>query len=176
MSFQQASSHFCNQNTFKSSGLINFYRMLEFDQNILSEWNAKHLLISKQQRDKDKTCFVKWWDVIPKQNAKFHNNMIDNSSSFLNQLFWQYLCFAKHFRSHVILKMFGGQYSQWHPPSQTPLVSCSPTSRLVSWNSCICSIEMADDPTMTSHILSGLYHIENGSCMGFVRVRKKSGI
>jgi len=37
MSFQQASSHFCNQNTFKSLGLINFYHMLEFDQNILSE-------------------------------------------------------------------------------------------------------------------------------------------
>ena len=37
MSFQQASNHFCNQNTFKSSGLINFYNMMEFDQNILLE-------------------------------------------------------------------------------------------------------------------------------------------
>jgi len=70
MSFQQASNHFCNQNTFKSSGLINFYNMVEFDQNILLEWNAKHLLISKQQRDKNKTCFIEGLDVIPKQKCK----------------------------------------------------------------------------------------------------------
>jgi len=32
---------------------------------------------------------------------------------------------------------------------------------------------MADDPTMTSHLLSGLYHIENDGCMGFVGVKQK---
>jgi len=26
---------------------------------------------------------------------------------------------------------------------------------------------------MTSHLLSGLYHIENGGCMGFVGVNQK---
>jgi hypothetical protein len=30
---------------------------------------------------------------------------------------------------------------------------------------------MAKDPTMTSYLLSGLQHLENGSCMGFVGVR-----
>jgi hypothetical protein len=102
--------------------------------------------------------------------------MIDNSSPFLNQLFLQYLCFTKHFRSHVILKMLGGQYSQWQPPSQIQLVSCSPTFGLNSCNFCNCSIEMAEDPTMISYLLSGLYHLENGGCMGSVRVRQKSGI
>jgi hypothetical protein len=130
-------------------------------------------LISKQQRDKNKACFVEGWDVIPKQNAKFHNNMIDNSSPFLTQLFLQYLYFAKQFRSLIILRMFWRQNDRWQAPSQIPLVFCSPTSRL---DSCNCSIEMAEDPTMTSHLLFGLYHLENGGCMGSVRVRQKSGI
>ena len=147
--------------------------MLEFDQNILSEKNVKHLLISKQQRDKSEACFVEGWDLIPKQNAEFHNNMIDCSSPFSNQLFWQYLCLAKHFRSHVILKLFGEQYSQWHPSSTTPPVSCSPTFRLHSCNSWNCSLEMVEDPTMTSHILSGLYHWEIGGCMGICRSQVK---
>ena len=133
-------------------------------------------MISKQQRDKSKACFVEGWDVIPKQNAEFHNNMIDCSSPFSNQLFWQYLCFAKHFRSHVILKMFGEQYSRWHPLSTTPLVSYSQTFRLASWNSCNCSIEMVEDPIMTSPLLSGLNHPENSGYIGFVGVKQNSGI
>ena len=133
-------------------------------------------MISKQQRDKSKTCFGKGWDVIPKQNAEFHNNMIDISSPFLNQLFWQYPRFAKHFRSHVILKTFGRQYSQWHPPSRNFLVSWSPTFKPNSCHSYNCSLEMVEDPTMTSHLLSGLYHLENDGYMGFVDVGQKSGI
>jgi hypothetical protein len=39
------------------------------------KWNAKHLLTSEQQRDKEKTCFVKEWNVIPKQNAKWQNSI-----------------------------------------------------------------------------------------------------
>ena len=117
--------------------------------------------------------------MIPKQNAewqKFHNNMIDSSTPFLDQLFWQYLCFAEQFQSLVILRMFCDNITNDKPPSQTLLVSYLPTSRLDSWNSCHCSIEMAEDPTMTSHLLSGLYHLENGGCMGSVRVKQKSGI
>jgi len=34
-----------------------------------------------------------------------------------------------------------------------------------------CSIEMVEDSTMTSHLFSGLYHVENSGCMGFVGVR-----
>ena len=106
----------------------------------------------------------------PKQNArwqKFHNNMIDSSTPFLDQPLWQYLCFAKQFRSLVILRMFWRQNDRWQAPSQI---------ELDSWNSCICSTEMVEDPTMISHLLSGLYHLENDGCMGSVRVRKKSGI
>jgi len=66
--------------------------------------------------------------------------------------------------------MFWRQFSQWHPPSQTPLVSCSPTSGL---DSCNCSIEMAEDPPWYSNLLFGLYHIRNRGCMGFNRVRQK---
>jgi hypothetical protein len=155
MSFSSM-SYFCNQNTFNLQDwliLIACWSLIKiFCKNTL--WK-KHLLISKQQEDKGKTCFVQGWDVIPKQNAESHNNMIDSSSPFLNQLFWQYLCFSKHFRSHVILKMFGGQYSQWHSHLQT----------------LFCSIEMVEDSTMTSHLFSGLYHLENSGCMGFVGVR-----
>ena len=35
---------------------------------------------------------------------------------------------------------------------------------------------MVEDPAMTSHILSGLKHPENGGCMGFVGVKQNSGI
>jgi len=166
----QASSHFCNQNTFNLQDWLTFiacWSLIKiFCQN-------KMLNICWFQNNKEtKTRHVSLKDEMWSQNKneKFHNNMIDNSSPFLNQLFWQYLCFAKHFRSHVILKMFRGQYSQWLPPSQAPLVCCSPTSGLASWNSYNYSIEMVKDPTMTSHLLSGLYHLENGSCMGFFGV------
>ena len=110
------------------------------------------------------------------RRAKLHNKMIDNSAPFLDQLFWQYLCFAKHFRSHAILKMFREQYNQWHLPSQIPLVSYSPTFGLNSWNSCNYSIAMAKDPTMTSRPLFGLYHLENGGCMYLSKLGKNSGI
>jgi len=106
----QASSYFCNQNTFNLQDwliLIACWSLIKiFCKNTL--WK-KHLLISKQQEDKGKTCFVQGWDVTPKQNArwqKFHNNMIDSSTPFLDQPLWQYLCFAKQFRSLVLLRMF----------------------------------------------------------------------
>jgi len=35
---------------------------------------------------------------------------------------------------------------------------------------------MAEDPTMTTHLLSGLNHLENGGCMSFVGVRQNSRI
>ena len=44
-----------------------------FYQNTLCK---KHLLISKQQEDKGKTCFVQGWDVTPKQNVKWQKSII----------------------------------------------------------------------------------------------------
>ena len=109
MSFQQESSHFCNQNTFNLQDWLTFiacWSLIKiFCQNTL--WK-KYLLISKQQEDKEKTCFLQRWDVIQKQKckmAKIHNKNAWQFNSFLDQLHWQYLCFAKQFRSLVILKM-----------------------------------------------------------------------
>ena len=65
-----------------------------FCQNIL--WR-KHLLISKQQEDKEKTCFIQGWDAVPKQNAEHQNSitiLLTNSTSSLDHLFWRYVCFA----------------------------------------------------------------------------------
>ena len=113
------------------------------------------------------------WPQNKMQDGKIHNKNDWQFNPFLDQLLWQYLCFAKQFRSLVILRMFWRQNDRWQAPSQIPLVFCSPTSGL---DSCNCSIEMAEDPTMTSHLLFGLYHLENSGCMGSVRVRQKSGI
>jgi len=139
----QASSHFCNQNTFNLQDWLTFiacWSLIKiFCQN-------KMLNICWFQNNKEtQTRHVSLKDEMWSQNknATFHKNMIDNSSPFLNQLFWWYLCFAKHFRSHVILKVFEGQYSQWQPPSQIPLVFCSPNSRL---DSCNCSTEWPEIP------------------------------
>jgi len=166
MSFQQASSPFYNQNTFNLLDWLTFivcWSLIKiFCQNKML--NIYWFQNNKETKTRNVSLKDEMW--FQNKNATFHNNMIDNSSPFLNQLFWSY----------VILKMFRGQYSQWHSPSQNPLVSCSPTSRLASWNSCNCSIKMAEDPTMTSHFLSEVYHLENGGCMGFVGVRQKSGI
>jgi hypothetical protein len=83
----QAPSYFCNQNTFNLLGLtsLNFayWSLIKiFCQNTL--WK-KHLLISKQQENKGKTCFVQGWDVTPTQNAKWQKSitkMIDNSNPY----------------------------------------------------------------------------------------------
>jgi len=107
----QASSHFRNQNTFNVQDwlalilYVGVWSKKYFCQNTL--WK-KHPLISKQQKDKEKTCFVQGWDVTPKQNAEWqlHNKMMDNSAPFLDKLFWPYLCFAEQLRSLVILMMF----------------------------------------------------------------------
>ena len=136
-------------------------------------------MISKQQRDKSHACFVERWDVIPEQNAKWQESI----TKMLDSLTPSWISFSGNiyvlpstFDQHVILKIFEGQYSQWHPPSPTPLVSCSPTFRLNSCHSWNCSLEMGEDPTMTSHLLSGLYHLENSGCMGFVGVKQNSRI
>jgi hypothetical protein len=80
--------------------------------------------------------------------AKIHNKDDWQFNPFLGSTFLAILVFAKHFWSFVILRMFWWQYGQWHHLSQTPLVSYSPTSRLDSWNSWNCSIEMAEEATM----------------------------
>ena len=80
---------------------IPFKRNISWFQNN-KETKKRHVLLKDEM-----------WSQNKMQMAKFHNNMIANSSPFLDQLFWQYLCFTKHFRSLVILKIFGGWYGQW---------------------------------------------------------------
>ena len=126
--------------------------MLEFDQNILWKYPLKEASLDfKTIRRQRKDMFRSRMRCDPKTKckmAKIHNKIIDNSAPFLDQLFWQYLCFAKHFLFFINLRMFLWQYGWWHHLSQTQLASCSPSSDLDSWNSCNCSIEMTKEPTM----------------------------
>jgi hypothetical protein len=160
----QASSHFCNQSTFNLLGLTNLnfacWSLIKiFCQNTI--WN-KYLLISKQQEDNEKTCFVEGWDVITKQKCNIAQQYDWQFIAIIESSFLAISVFCQTFSITCHSEDVRGQNDRWHHLSQT---------ELDSWNSCICSIEMAEDPTMTSHLLSGLYHLENGGCMGFVGVR-----
>ena len=159
----QASSYFCNQNTFNLQDwliLIVCWSLIKiFCQNAL--WK-KHLLISKQQEDKGKTCFVQGWDVTPKQKCNIAQQYDWQFIAIIESSFLAISVFCQTFSITCHSEDVRGQNDRWHHLSQT---------ELDSWNSCICSIEMAEDPTMTSHLLSGLYHLQNGGCMGFVGVR-----
>ena len=169
----QASSYFCNQNTFNLQDwliLIVCWSLIKiFCKNTL--WK-KHLLISKQQENKEKTCFVQGWDVTPKQNAewqKFHTTWLTvQRPSWITIL--AISVFTEQFRSLVILRMFWRQNDQWQAPSQIPLVFCSPICGL---DSCNYSTEWPEIPPWYSNLLFGLYHIRNSGCMGFNRVRQK---
>jgi len=90
------------------------------------------------------------------RRAKLHNKMIDNSAPFLDQLFWQYLCLAKHFWSFVNMRMFWWQYGWWHYLSQTQLASSLPSSGLDSWKFCNYSNEWPKTPTMIFTSLVGI--------------------
>jgi len=140
--------------------------MLEFDQTYFVKIPFERSISWFQNNRKTKERHVSFkdemWPQNKMQDGKIHNKNDWQFNPFLDQPLWQYLCFAKQFRSLVILRMFWRQNDRWQAPSQI---------ELDSWNSCICSTEMVEDPTMTSHLLSGLYHLENDGCMGFVGVR-----
>jgi hypothetical protein len=101
---------FLQSKYFSSSRLISLNRMLEFDQNILSKYSLKEASLDFKTTERQrKYMFCSRMRCDPKKKckmAKIHNKMIDNSSPFLDQLFWQYLCLAKHFLSFVNLRMF----------------------------------------------------------------------
>ena len=168
MSFQQELSHFCNQNTFNLQDWLAFiacWSLIKiFCQNKML--NICWFQNNKKTKARHVSLKDEMWSQNKMQNSKtiwltvYHHSWISFSGNI-----W---VLPNTFDQHVILKMFGGQYSQWHPPSPTPLVSCSPTFRLNSCKSWNCSLEMVGNPTMTSHLLSGLYHLEIGGCMGFV--------
>jgi len=84
--------------------------MMEFDQNILSKYPLKEASLDfKTTGRQRKDMFRSRMRCDPKTKckmAKIHNKMIDNSASFLDHLFLQYLCLAKHFLSFVNLRMF----------------------------------------------------------------------
>ena len=93
--------------------------------------------------------------------------MIDNLTPFLDQLFWQYLCFSKQFWSLFVLRMLWWQYGQWPHLSEIRFASCSLSFKLISWNSCNCSTEWLEVPLWYSNLLFGLYHLRNYGCMEF---------
>jgi hypothetical protein len=106
----QASSHFCNQNTFNLQDwliLIACWSLIKiFCQNTL--WK-KHFLISKTTGRQRKDMFRSRMRCDPKTKCKMAKSitkMTDSSTPFLDQLLWQYLCFAKQFQSLAILRMF----------------------------------------------------------------------
>ena len=116
----------------------------------------KYLLISKQQEDKEKTCFVQGWDVIPKQNAKWQKSitkMLDSLTPSWISFSGNIYVLPSNSDQHVILKMFGGQHDWWHHLSQT---------QLNSWNSCVCSTEMVQEPSMI--FTSGLSYTTVVAC------------
>jgi hypothetical protein len=84
--------------------------MLEFDQNIFSKYPLKEASLDfKITGRQKKYMFRSRMRCDPKTKckmAKIHNKMIDNSAPFLDQLFRQYLCFAKHFLFFINLRMF----------------------------------------------------------------------
>jgi len=150
--------------------------MLEFNQNILSKYPLKKASLDFKTTGRQRKDMFRSMRCDPKTKckmAKIHNEMIDNSAQFLYQLFWQYLCFAKHFRSFVNLRIFWWQYGRWHHLSQTQLASCSPSSGLDSWKFCNYSNEWPKTSPWYSHLLSGLYHLGNNGCMGFDGVRRQ---
>jgi hypothetical protein len=92
--------------------------MLEFDQNILSKYPLKKAsldfkTIERQRKDMFRSR-MRCDSKTKCKMAKIHSKMINISAPFLDQLFWQYLCLAKHFRSFVNLRMFWWQYGWWH--------------------------------------------------------------
>ena len=149
--------------------------MLEFDQkNIFVKIPFERSISWFQNNKKTKKRHVSFKDEMWPQN-KMHNgkNFITTwltVNALLGSTILAISVFTEQFRSLVILRMFWQQNDQWQASSQIPLVFCSPICGL---DSCNYSIEMAEDPTMTSHLLSGLYHLENGGCMGFNWVRQK---
>jgi len=138
----QASSHFCNQNTFNLQDWLiliacrawsKYFVKITFKENISCFQN------NKETKKRHVSLKDEMWPQNKRQHGKIHNKMIDNSAPFLDQLLWPYLCFAERFRSLVILMMFWWQNDRWHHLSQT---------QLDSWKSCICWTKMAQKPTM----------------------------
>jgi len=106
----QASSHFCNQNTFNLQDWLSlilhvgvwskYFVKIPFERNI-------SLFHNNKETKKDMFRWRMRCDPETKYRmTKIHNKMIDNSTPFLDQLLWPYLCFAERFRSLVILRVF----------------------------------------------------------------------
>ena len=108
--------------------------------------------------------------------VKIHNKMIDNSAPFLDQLFWQYLCFAKHFFFYL-LSIWGCSGDNMIDDiifHKLNLLLAHHHSISILEKFCNYSNEWPKTSPWYSHLLSGLYHIGNSGCMGFDRVRTTS--
>jgi len=176
MSFQQASSHFCNQNTFNLSRLISlnftcWSLIKKFCQN--THWN-KHLMLSEQQRDNGKICFVKGWDVIPKQKCrmtKLHNKIIDKLTRFLDlaiSVFCQTFSIICRFEDVLV--------TIWLMTSSLTNSTCLLLIHLRTWFLKFLQLFnwMAQNLRWYSNLLFRLYHLRNNGCMGFNGVRTTS--
>jgi len=146
--------------------------MLEFDQNILSEYPLKEASLDfkttgSQRKDmfrsrmrcdhktKMQHSTTMWLTIQRPSRINYSSNICVSPSNFDHSLFWG---------------CSGDQNDQWQAPSQIPLVFCSPICGL---DSCNYSTECPEIPPWYSNLLFGLYHIRNSGCMGFNKVRQK---
>jgi len=152
--------------------------VLEFDQFFFqnTHWN-KHLMLSEQQRDNEKTCLLKGWDVTPKQNAggqnsttkwltiqhhswiSFSGNICALPNIFNLLSIWG--CSGDNMVDDIIFHKLNSLLAHHHP---------------VSILETFATIQMNDPrpPLWYSHLLSGLYHLGNSGYMGFDRFRTTS--
>jgi hypothetical protein len=134
-------------------------------------------MLSEQQRDNEKTCFVKGWDVTPKQNAggqnsttKWltiqHHSWISFSGSIcalpnIFDLLSIWGCSGDNIVDDIIFHKLSSLLAHHH------LVSILENFATIQMNS-------PRPPLWYSHLLSGLYHLGNNGCMGFDGVRTTS--
>jgi hypothetical protein len=83
MPFQQASSYFCNQNTLNIQNWLAFILRVGVRSKYFAKINFERniSLFQNNKEKKKRTCFVKGWDVILKQNDRQFNTLL--GSAFL---------------------------------------------------------------------------------------------
>ena len=162
MPFQQASSHFCNQNTLNIQNWLSFilrvrvrskyFAKINFERNISLFQN------NKERKKRHVSLKDEMWSQNKMQNEKTRNKKDRQFNTLLGSAFLAISVFCQAFQSLVILRMLRWHYGRWCHFSQT---------QLDSWNSCNRSTEWHKIPQWYSNLFSRLYHLENDGCMGF---------
>jgi hypothetical protein len=117
------------------------------------------MLISKQQRDKNKTCFVEGWDVITKQKCNIPQ-----------QYDWQFITILES--SFLAISVFCLAIPITRHSEDVLVTKWSMTSSFTNWARFLKLLHLfnwnGQGPHHDIHIWFELYH---GGCMQFVEVR-----